>query len=185
MSRFKWNIQASTTFSRRSLARRILVEAVRRGRQEEFSAFRWQGEIPDPQDEATFRLARLNRRLRAEGKHKVLYELYRELIRLHKEVPALALLSKDNQEVMVDEKNGALFLRRWNSDSEVIIIYNFNSGRVLIKTLVPAGKWGKLLYSAETRWLGNDNSIKGYLDSSGKEAIILEPKSFVLFTMES
>src|SRR5437667_2761407 len=32
-----------------------LVEAVRRGRREEFAAFGWEGTVPDPQDEGTFR----------------------------------------------------------------------------------------------------------------------------------
>ena len=40
-----------------------LIEAVRQGRREEFAAFAWQGEVPDPQDEATFRRSRLNRDL--------------------------------------------------------------------------------------------------------------------------
>ena len=31
-----------------------LIEAVRRGRQREFAAFQWQGEVPDPQDGRTF-----------------------------------------------------------------------------------------------------------------------------------
>ncbi|MFC1970861.1 malto-oligosyltrehalose trehalohydrolase, partial [Chloroflexota bacterium] len=36
-----------------------LIEAVRKGRREEFLAFDWQGEIPDPQDESTFLSAKL------------------------------------------------------------------------------------------------------------------------------
>ena len=31
-----------------------LIEAVRKGRREEFAAFKWKGEPPDPQDEGTF-----------------------------------------------------------------------------------------------------------------------------------
>ena len=37
-----------------------LVDAVRRGRREEFAAFAWQGEPPDPQDIATFQRAKLD-----------------------------------------------------------------------------------------------------------------------------
>ena len=33
-----------------------LVEAVREGRRREFAAFAWQGEVPDPHDEATFEI---------------------------------------------------------------------------------------------------------------------------------
>jgi len=35
-----------------------LIEAVRKGRKEEFAAFGWKGEISDPQDEDTFRRSR-------------------------------------------------------------------------------------------------------------------------------
>jgi maltooligosyltrehalose trehalohydrolase len=38
-----------------------LVDAVRRGRREEFASFGWSGEIPEPQNAATFAAARLNR----------------------------------------------------------------------------------------------------------------------------
>jgi maltooligosyltrehalose trehalohydrolase len=37
-----------------------LVDAVRAGRRAEFAAFAWQGEVPDPQSEATFASARLS-----------------------------------------------------------------------------------------------------------------------------
>ena len=37
-----------------------LIEAVRRGRRDEFAAFRWKGEPPDPQDEATFLRCKLD-----------------------------------------------------------------------------------------------------------------------------
>ena len=41
-----------------------LIEAVRKGRREEFAAFRWEGEIPDPQDEATFLRSKIHLDLR-------------------------------------------------------------------------------------------------------------------------
>ena len=37
-----------------------LIESVRKGRHEEFEAFTWQGEAPDPHDEETFRRSKLN-----------------------------------------------------------------------------------------------------------------------------
>ena len=37
-----------------------LIEAVRRGRREEFAAFSWSGEVPDPQDPLTFERSRLS-----------------------------------------------------------------------------------------------------------------------------
>ena len=46
-----------------------LVEAVRRGRREEFAAFGWQDMVPDPQDEATFRRSQLQHQLKEKEPH--------------------------------------------------------------------------------------------------------------------
>src|SRR6185503_2081252 len=49
-----------------------LIEAVRQGRRAEFAAFDWRGEVPDPQDEATFLSAKLRHELRESGQNKML-----------------------------------------------------------------------------------------------------------------
>jgi len=76
-----------------------LIEAVRRGRREEFASFGWKGEVPDPQAESTFLNSKINIGLHQEGRHNVLFRFYKELIRLRKEVPALSNLSKESVEV--------------------------------------------------------------------------------------
>ena len=45
-----------------------LIEAVRRGRREEFARFTWEGEVPDPQDEATFLRSKVNPARATEGR---------------------------------------------------------------------------------------------------------------------
>jgi maltooligosyltrehalose trehalohydrolase len=62
-----------------------LVEAVRRGRRAEFASFAARGEVPDPADPQTF----LGSRLHREGGDPGLRALYRELLRLRREEPAL------------------------------------------------------------------------------------------------
>ena len=59
-----------------------LVEAVRRGRREEFSAFGWEGAVPDPQDEATFQRSQLRHSRKQEEPHATIFRFYRELIEL-------------------------------------------------------------------------------------------------------
>jgi maltooligosyltrehalose trehalohydrolase len=66
-----------------------LVEAVRRGRREEFESFGWAGEVPDPQAVETFARSRIHFELRNEGEHARLRALYRELIAIRHEEPAL------------------------------------------------------------------------------------------------
>ncbi len=61
-----------------------LVEAVRTGRASEFAAFSWQGEVPDPQSEDTFRRSTLDWDARNGAP---MLELYRELLRLRRGLP--------------------------------------------------------------------------------------------------
>ncbi len=146
-----------------------LIEAVRRGRREEFAAFRWQGDPPDPQDDATFALSRLDLSLRERGKHAVLLSFYRELIRLRKSVPAVRVLDKRRTRVRAFEEERVLFVRRWvhpyehdhrdrrmgdrNSEGrEVITVYNFSDRPVTQSLPFPEGRWRLMLDSAGSRW---------------------------------
>jgi len=66
-----------------------LVEAVRRGRREEFASFTWQGEVPDPQAEATFRSAKLSWAWPAGSRQAGLRRLYADLLAARREWPQL------------------------------------------------------------------------------------------------
>src|SRR5207249_5735285 len=89
-----------------------LVRAVRRGRAAEFESFGWTGRIPDPQDEATFASARLDRSLRDREPHRSMLELHRELLSLRRTVPALGNPSKEDMAVSADEEARVLVVRR-------------------------------------------------------------------------
>jgi maltooligosyltrehalose trehalohydrolase len=161
-----------------------LIEAVRKGRREEFAAFRWLGELPDPQDEATFLSARLNHKLKSQGQHHVLIELYRELIRLRKEIPALANLSKDTLEIKGDEENKTVFMHRWKEDNQVIAVFNFSDSALSMSLPIPAGQWRKHLDSAEERWQGSGSAVPDFLSPS-EGYLNMALKSFVLFMKEN
>jgi maltooligosyltrehalose trehalohydrolase len=66
-----------------------LIRNVREGRRREFAAFAWQGEVPDPQDEATFRASRLSWSWPSETHQASLRRLYQDLLRVRREWPAL------------------------------------------------------------------------------------------------
>lgn len=158
-----------------------LIEAVRQGRREEFAAFRWQGELPDPQAEATFQRANLNLRLRREGRHRVLREFYKELIRLRREIPALAQMSKETMDVIGYEKEKVLFVRRWSGDNEVFTVFNFGNAPVSVALSVPQGRWHKRLDSADERWQGPGSPVPAVLTSDGEVSLTLPAQAFVLF----
>jgi maltooligosyltrehalose trehalohydrolase len=66
-----------------------LVDAVRAGRREEFAAFGWGDDVPDPHDEATFARSRLDRGTRDAMPHAGIHALYRDLLALRAREPAL------------------------------------------------------------------------------------------------
>ena len=66
-----------------------LVEAVREGRKQEFEAFTWQGEVPDPQGEETFASAKLSWSWPEGTRRAGLRRLYRDLLTARREWPAL------------------------------------------------------------------------------------------------
>ena len=162
-----------------------LIEAVRKGRQDEFATFQWQGELPDPQDEDSYSRAKLNHHLRRYGQHRVLLEFYKQLIRLRKETPALAYLSKDNMDIRIIEEHKLLFLRRWNGNSEAVIALNFSDGQTLVALPFPAGRWQKWLDSAEERWDGRGSVVPQWLSSKGEATVTLGPWAFALFIKET
>ncbi len=127
-----------------------LVEAVRKGRKEEFESFGWAEEPPDPQSEATFQRCKLRWAERGKGRHKTLLDFYRTLIYLRRTIPALAAPTKEGLEVFGDSESRVVTcLRR----SAALIIMNF-ANRESAATSLPAGVWRKKLDSAEQKWDG-------------------------------
>jgi maltooligosyltrehalose trehalohydrolase len=161
-----------------------LIEAVRRGRRQEFSAFAWQGEPPDPQDESTFLRCKLDHTLSGRGHHRVLREFYKQLMRLRRELPALASLSKERMEASGSHEDRVLRLRRWEEDSETLAVFNFGDSLAHVLLNVPGGPWRKILDSEDERWLGRGGLAPDTLQPEMETDFILSPKAFVLFARE-
>ena len=159
-----------------------LIEAVRRGRRAEFAAFQWQGEIPDPQDEATFLQAQLRHEARHSEGHLVLYEFYRELFGLRKTIPALANLNKDAMTVRGYDNEQVLFVHRWSEDGQAIIIESFSRAEASVSLPIPDGHWRKILDSTDKKWQGSGSSTPKDLHSQGAMTLSLVPRSAVVFT---
>jgi maltooligosyltrehalose trehalohydrolase len=159
-----------------------LVEAVRRGRREEFAEFAWKGEVPDPQDEATFLRCKLRHELRHEGHHRVLWEFSRELIRLRRTLPALSHLSKESQEVIGFEKDKVLFVRRWFGEDGVFLLLHFGDRPASLALPLPPGDWHKELDSADKRWLGSGQTLPERLHSEEEVTLTVGPRAAILYS---
>ncbi len=158
-----------------------LIEAVRKGRREEFAAFEWKVEPPDAQDEATFRRAKLNHQLRDDGCHRTLREFYRELIGLRKALAPLARLSKAHCEVSVYDKQRVMLMRRWKDDQSDLIFYNFSDVEVALAPAIPAGDWQKIFDSAVPKWDGPGARLPENLRGGEELSLSISAWGFALF----
>jgi maltooligosyltrehalose trehalohydrolase len=97
-----------------------LVEAVRKGRAQEFAYFQKPGHhTPDPQSEATFANSRLSWDLERD-KYREMLEFYRELIRLRRELPALQDFNRECTQVF--SEGAVLALRRESSTGHLVYV---------------------------------------------------------------
>jgi maltooligosyltrehalose trehalohydrolase len=163
----------------------VLIEAVRRGRREEFASFEWQGEVPDPQDEATFLSARLRHDLRAGGEHKALLEFYRELMRLRKILPALARAEKNAMTVTEYSKEEVLAVERHWQKHRVLMLANLGGARRALDISLAPGRWRKVLDSTESRWNGAGSEIPAALEGGRQSSIALGAHAVTLLEQEN
>lgn len=122
-----------------------LVEAVRRGRRDEFAAFGWHEAVPDPQDEQTFLRSHLDVCLREQEPHKSLWRFYQKLIRLRGEL-AIASASSHSVRELGDCQ---LLLSYKTARRNVATVWNFAEFPVTLTAPELTGNWASLLYSAD------------------------------------
>jgi maltooligosyltrehalose trehalohydrolase len=158
-----------------------LGEAVHKGREAEFSAFCWNGDIPDPQAESTFLRSKLDHRLREQSPHRVLWSFYRELIRLRKVLPALRQPGKSTCEVRIRDAEDCLCMRRWREEEQVFAFFNFGKRSANLVGGLPPGEWQTLMDSADAKWLGPGTMVAELVDARQNVELNLRPTSFCLF----
>lgn len=155
-----------------------LVSAVRDGRKKEFSAFARAKGPPDPDDPATFKRSLLAWEKRTEGRHAVLLGLYKALIRLRREVPALspacaAVCAWSREE----EKT--VFLKKDSEGSSTFAAFNFNDSKVRLTLPFPEGRWLKALDSADEVWEGPGSALPA--EAASPSTTLMSALSFALY----
>ncbi len=161
-----------------------LVEAVRKGRREEFSSFLWQGVPPDPQDPQVFESAKLDRSLKNEKEHCALLDYYKAAIGLRKSISALGCVNRDDTEVEGREAERVLICRRGTERSSTLLMFNAGDTDASVSFMPEGGTWKKRLYSAETRWGGPDGEAPAELEGGEAATLALKPLSCILYSLE-
>jgi maltooligosyltrehalose trehalohydrolase len=118
------------------------------GRRQQFASFQFDGEPRDPQDEAVFLESKLRWGTRKEGWHGELLALHVELLRLRREHPLLADLSRGRLRADVTGEKG-LTIQRWSAgrDRQLVCLFNFSDSEPLPVVRDYSG-WTLLLGSA-------------------------------------
>jgi maltooligosyltrehalose trehalohydrolase len=161
-----------------------LIEAVRKGRNEEFKHFSWVGEPPDPQSEETFHTSKLDWRKRAQGHHHVLLGFYQQLIRLRREMPALSELDRSRLEVSVIPEATVITMRRWDgfNASHVYALFNFERNDVNIGVAMPEGTWSRAIDSSDSLWNGPGSLLPERIRNS--DHVTMHGQSVALYVRE-
>lgn len=157
-----------------------LIEAVRKGRREEFARFGWQQDIPDPQSAETFERSRLNWSLRDRAEHQILRKLYAELLSLRRSVPALSNLSKTRTNASPCG-GSCLLLERWHETDRIFAAFNFSEQDARICGPAAARLWRKIFDSAETQWNGSGATAPESLEVNEPTMIDIPALSFFLY----
>jgi maltooligosyltrehalose trehalohydrolase len=158
-----------------------LVEAVRRGRLEEFKSFGWFGEPPDPQDESTFMAAKLDHGLRRKEPHRTIHLFYKELIALRKKFDFFDEETEGRPECLCWESEKVLLIKRRNAVAEIAAVYHFGAVETPVILPFTAGVWTKKLDSTELRWGGPEGSVPQEFHSSGETSLTLSPYAVLVF----
>lgn len=162
-----------------------LIEAVRKGRREEFKAFAWQGEAPDPQSEETFNRSKLSRSYTSNTQQNQLREYYKRLLQLRKTTPCLAKPNKDKVRARMDAHDKVLHLMHRTKEPYVYCLFNLNDQEQEISLLQAEeaqGNWKVLLQSAAAAWGGPGKDDVETLEQKAK--VTLPPKSVLVLQQQ-
>jgi maltooligosyltrehalose trehalohydrolase len=162
-----------------------LLEAVRRGRGEEFKDFLSHGVAPpDPASRETFERSRLDWNKASMGTHQKLLKFYKALIRLRSDHPVLRNRNRNDMEVKGFEERKLATMRRKAAVYELICVYNFASAdsELDAKETGLTAHHRKILDSSETLWAGPGPLLPERIN--GKRSLSIRASSAVVYSKE-
>lgn len=164
-----------------------LVEAVRKGRKEEFASFQWQGDVPDPQSEKTFQSSRLRPESAEQSEGNVLYNFYRALIELRRAKQVITEVEKDGVDTLAHEAQKVLVVRyRAGGLPQLMLMFNFSDESAEFDPELPGtvDRWTKVFDSEAREWGGSGKLSVNTLEAANK-TMRLEPSSFAVYEEEN
>jgi maltooligosyltrehalose trehalohydrolase len=155
-----------------------LVEAIRKGRKEEFSKFSWSGDVPDPQAEKTFLDCKLSWSFEMHDQSLKLLNYYKYLIRFRKSRQAMKGEVRSSVQVHDIRDKNILAFERDFADDKILVILNFEKHPWTFHIPSP-GIYKKIFDSSESDWGGPGHSSvvnPNTIELNPESAIIIEIK---------
>ncbi len=156
-----------------------LVEAVRQGRKKEFEAFHLEGDMPDPQAEASLEQSSLQWDKEKTHSQKAMLNWNKHLIKWRKQHAAWQNFSRQSQQVKAYEEEKCLAVFRTSKDENSQAVLVFNYSKVIQNIMVP---WAMeameiKLDSSAAEWQG-----PGAHTSTTKDNVVsINPQSAMIF----
>lgn len=161
-----------------------LIEAVRKGRAEEFSFYNINIDIPDPESEETFLRSKINPELRFKEPHAALYRFYRHLLELRRRLKPWDLREKwPTVEKWPDQQSLCVHMQA--RSGEVACMFNFGDHDACIMPALSKGSWFAESDSLSEKWGGTGEIAPRRIDYGGSAAITLGPLNAVIYRKEN
>lgn len=157
-----------------------LVEAVRKGRREEFAAFAWRGQAPDPDAVATFEDSTLSHSSASHANSGQLADYYRNLLELRRSYSALGPGDRSRSEAIAFDQQKVLLVRRWSIHDEFAIVVNFSDQQADLVLPLPAARWTLFFSSRDARWGGDGQSVTSEI-AAKSAPVTIPPFTMLIF----
>ncbi|AQT68456.1 Malto-oligosyltrehalose trehalohydrolase [Anaerohalosphaera lusitana] len=158
-----------------------LVEAVRKGRKEEFSTFKQAQGVPDPQAVETFERSKLNWEKPEQGEHKTMLSLYKKFAEIRRTIPAWVDRSTQNVTSMKDKQ-----ILIWHREGDAcegryLCVMNFSKHEQKVRLFEDGERWRKIVCSGENAWGGPGSELGEICEGRGE--LTLPERCFAFFEM--
>lgn len=153
-----------------------LMEAVRRGRKEEFRAFHNEGTPPDPGSPETMRRSTLSWPTDSEtqlsAEQAILYRFYKFLFQVRRDYQIMDI--SHHPEIEATHNNDLLYYTRVKESGDLLCLANF--GEVTEEVDLPLGDrtWHRILSSSDSEWSVDKKPVE---DSHLPEKVVPEDSS--------
>ena len=157
-----------------------LIEAVRKGRAEEFKDFHTSDSPPDAASVETYKRSTLNWSAWQQGKQQQLRRFYQCLIQLRKQFNMATCTG--TIEVYSQEDPKVLYYQRPIDKGSLLCLMNFERQAAKVELPEFYGAWQKKIDSTDVEWGGAGSALPDRI--AGPETLTLSPLSFAMYSRD-